>query len=243
MATKRVAFSLVELLVVLALIGVLVGLGAGHLSASKRRSYEVKCCSNLRQVGAAISTYADANADSPSPIIWQRDTYWDSGPQIGWDIGTGAWAHIPGGSGSIWQCPQQKTGYVGNARALGIDRRELGLPVVETVNRSRWVETARLVLAYDLQHNLLDRMYAHALNPAAGDFSDEYYAWPLSEPFVVPLYLPYFGPHGERYGVLFADGHAECGVFETGTAVEWIGPRWWVDTLRPAPPSAGRTDR
>jgi prepilin-type N-terminal cleavage/methylation domain-containing protein/prepilin-type processing-associated H-X9-DG protein len=53
------AFSLVELLVAIAIIGVLAGLILPALGRAKNRAHDIKCVSNLKQVGLAVSLYAD----------------------------------------------------------------------------------------------------------------------------------------------------------------------------------------
>lgn len=52
-------FTLVELLVVLAIIAVLAALLLPVLASAKQAGHRVRCLSNLRQVGIAIQSYAD----------------------------------------------------------------------------------------------------------------------------------------------------------------------------------------
>ena len=55
-ARKR-AFTLVELLVVIAVIAVLVAILMPALSKAKRHAYLTLCCNNLRQVAVGLNTY------------------------------------------------------------------------------------------------------------------------------------------------------------------------------------------
>jgi prepilin-type N-terminal cleavage/methylation domain-containing protein len=54
-------FTLIELMVVVAIIGVLVAILVPSLSNARSRSRRVLCLSNLKQVGTAIYTYAENN--------------------------------------------------------------------------------------------------------------------------------------------------------------------------------------
>jgi prepilin-type N-terminal cleavage/methylation domain-containing protein len=55
----RRAFTLVELLVVLAIIGVLVALLMPSLARARRQAKNTHCLSNLRQLGIAVRTFAE----------------------------------------------------------------------------------------------------------------------------------------------------------------------------------------
>src|SRR5690349_8092887 len=58
---STIAFSLIELLVVIGIIGVLASMLMPAVSRAKGRANDVKCISNLRQIGIALSIYADEN--------------------------------------------------------------------------------------------------------------------------------------------------------------------------------------
>lgn len=65
------AFTLVELLVVVGIIGILAALLLPALASAKRKAQAVQCISNLRQLGQATFLYSEENNDQ-LPFAWIR---------------------------------------------------------------------------------------------------------------------------------------------------------------------------
>lgn len=60
-ASRSFAFTLVELLVVLAIVALLASLLLPALTRAKSKAKSARCLSNLRQIGLALTLYADQN--------------------------------------------------------------------------------------------------------------------------------------------------------------------------------------
>ena len=137
------AFTLVELLVVTALIAVLIGLLLPALGAGRETARSVQCKSNLRQMAIAAEVYTQTFRDSfPLPNYTDPDTF----DRHAWDITTrGFGAHttfrpgilwIGGGTVEVQACPSYSgpdfwsgsahTGYNYNRSYLG--RYEVFIP-------------------------------------------------------------------------------------------------------------------
>jgi prepilin-type processing-associated H-X9-DG protein len=80
---NRVAFSLVELLVVMGIIAVLIALLVPALVAARRSSQSVQCASNLRQLSLALVNYATEYKGAFPPNSGDLQVFWYQKQMLG----------------------------------------------------------------------------------------------------------------------------------------------------------------
>jgi prepilin-type N-terminal cleavage/methylation domain-containing protein/prepilin-type processing-associated H-X9-DG protein len=106
--TRR-AFTLVELLVVVAIVAVLAALVFPAFARAKEKAKQTACSANLRQIGVAMAAY---RADYDDRIPDRRDVKARQGfrPWTGWPASDprSGWAVVvlgPYARGPVWSCP------------------------------------------------------------------------------------------------------------------------------------------
>ena len=121
----RSAFTLTELLTVIAILGVLAGLVLEAFSTAQARAYRIACVSNLKQFGVALQLYANDHDDRLPPNADGREealgAKWVEG-----------WLGLPGpdctntlylrrsllgpyvGDPKLWRCPSAEPVKVGS---------------------------------------------------------------------------------------------------------------------------------
>lgn len=101
---KPRAFTLIEMLMVIGIIALLVGIILAVLPAARKRSYEARCMSNLRQLGYAFAMYKQ----DWGGIEAERGQYYEP-----WQLGLPPRVYVRNTDGSItvtvgefrvWKC-------------------------------------------------------------------------------------------------------------------------------------------
>ena len=80
----RRGFTLVELLVVIAVIGLLISLLLPAVQSSRESGRRVSCANNLKQIGLAIENYQLAKGVYPPSSNYDLTYHWDTLEQHSW---------------------------------------------------------------------------------------------------------------------------------------------------------------
>ena len=136
------AFTLIELLVVISIIALLVGILLPALGAARRTAQNIKCLSNVRQLGLASTTYATDSKDFY--VQYKGRVFTSAYPNTG---GAGGWwwaatlvekEYLPGPE--AYDCPTFEPDYRDEQFALSeaiVDTSTLALKV-QTMGSANW---------------------------------------------------------------------------------------------------------
>ena len=100
---SRAGFTLIEMLVVIAIIGILASLLLPAFAQAKERARVAKCLSNLKQIGFAIQTYVLDN-DNRMPVLFDRPV---GMPPVGNSMDVVLLKHA-GNNVQVFKCPSDR---------------------------------------------------------------------------------------------------------------------------------------
>ena len=200
---RRLAFSLIELMVVIGIIAVLIALLMPTLIRSREAAGTVQCSANLYHLGQALHHYASANAQHlPSWSGWHvagGDGTGEDDPGPGWTEQLAPW-YVPPTS-PAYNCPSFPQGYSIN---YFLSSRYLRQNFRHSLLLSEIQISSEFVLSGDTTHG---HLYPPSLGWALFTTHD------CDKDDAVGPALAFFGEEGgfnvHRAGnnVLFADGH------------------------------------
>ena len=96
-------FTLIELLIVIAIIAILAGMLLPALNAARAKAYGINCVSNLKQIGQAMLAYTMDNKDWFPGGTLQNRIYYELAPYTG--IAPDKYKYKPWSQRKIWACP------------------------------------------------------------------------------------------------------------------------------------------
>ena len=215
---RRTAFTLVELLVVIGIIGILASLILASLARGKEKARGVACLGHLKQLGLGFALYLDENNNNfpapgsktlygPLPEDW---IYW----QVARDPKQSVLApYIASGyfATNLFRCPSD-----GAARELERGNRSTD-PYIYSYSMTSYLPTNNInpgtSLALDAARNYLPFNAASVRNPSGKILlaEEDRDAPPdgLNDGRWVPNINPLTTRHNGRGNAMFIDGHVE----------------------------------
>ncbi|EIP97188.1 prepilin-type N-terminal cleavage/methylation domain-containing protein [Opitutaceae bacterium TAV1] len=217
----RSAFTLIELLTVIAIIGILAAIIIPTVGKVRDTARSAQCLGNLRQIGAAARLYIEDNKGMTPPLSWEfYPELWPYAynPAQKDDVRTAissAGTSRPGAplTGTIFECPKvnnDKSPEVTTIRSYGVnDQLAPG-----AANKSTKGININLITTPSLAAFFGDVKNSSALRPAPGRY--------------------YNGRHNDKMNVVFVDGHAAAVTLTTEITDpgSWNTNPFWIGIQR-----------
>lgn len=209
--------SLVEVLVVIAIIAILASILFPVFTTAKVQGKKAKCASNLRQLGRAFNLYvSDWNGVYPSPGGQPGDyNYWSQSGRGG----IVSYIGRNGGVGTVWCCPELtkwKGRFAARTYSMNSYLRNSRLPYDEPypdcVSNRRGVldvqieDPRRTILLYEGMHVTMDWPESQDYVYRCGNW-ECVRGWFTREqpyPYTISSWLPW---HSTTNNYLYVDGH------------------------------------
>ena len=219
---KRLAFTLVELLVVIAIIAVLISLLLPAIVAARASARRTQCLSNMRQVGLALINYCEVNDGGFPDAFGHEEDHEPGEDDVSWIFQLAPFMeHVD----EIRICPddpqadlrleRKLTSYVLNAYMVIETRGSVR-------NLHKLKSTSRTVLAFEAAENVhVDHVHSQSWFDPQSMFND--YSNQTNEVFErIRAEVALDRHSGSVSHFLFGDGHVQAITSEQ--VAEWSTP-------------------